>query len=662
MLALGATAATRTREQAAGAKTLAKVRGSVTALAQAGRHIAWINTEASCGRFVQILTVPGARPVYLGSRRGRRCVLEGTTGVSGAIALSADGRVLWQGFDCGNTQCLVELFTAALRAPRTRRVAGMTFTYDPGSPNYVDPLPLPTGLAGTAILFYGLCDVQCSRPPGVYRLVGRRSRRLANVTSPVGLAVSGGRLAAVTNSPRCCNYMPAWSHDGTRIAWIYHGNLWTTRGDGTGDRELAAVASPPSRSDNARLASLPSWSPDDARLVFERVEGPAQRAVYRVDASGGGLRRLASGTSPSWSPDGTTIAFVRGNDVYAIDPEGGGETKLTTTARPTMGPLSWSSDSTRIAVARGGDINAVRADGSGETHLTTSAETEGQPAWSPDGAKIAFASGGIRVVDAEEPDNVVAHALWSLWKQLLAAVDETGTARLTSGPDGSPAWSPDSSRIAFVRGDHCCGGVGELWVVNADGSDLRRLTAVEELSLDSPQWAPDGSALIVGDWFSDACCIWPQDPGIRLISPVDGKATKVAPAGHAAVEIRNVVTGRLINRFSVDGHTRAIALASDYVALVVEHARRVRLELHNLDGSFRAAAAVPSSVRSLSASGRNVVFATGRVIRHLNATTGVVSTLAKARRTPVGPTIERRRVVWAENARGSARIQAVRAP
>ena len=57
-----------------------------------------------------------------------------------------------------------------------------------------------------------------------------------------------------------------------------------------------------------------------------------------------------------------------------------------------------------------------------------------------------------------------------------------------------------------------------------------------------------------------------------------------------------------------------------------------------------------------------VSVATGYVIRRLDARTGAVTTLAAARRTPVGPTIEDHRVVWAENNRGAAQIRAVTAP
>jgi TolB protein len=649
-LVFGASAVPRTGEQAAQPRTLAKVRGSVDGLAQAGRRIAWTKTRASCGRQFQILTVPGRRPVDVSWRRGRSCSSPG-----GGFALSADGRVLLQQpASNGNTYFAIDLFTAALRDPRTRLVTHTYFEKITNPDYFRDSEPLPMAADGNAILFYARCDGSgiCTgrlHQPAIYRLVGRRWRRLARIddrqtvgaslnTGPAGLAVKGHRFALVTNSLRCCNFTPAWSHDGTRLAWIYHGDLWTIRADGTGDRQLATGVSPPGWSpDQARR---PSWSPDDARLVFERRQWEygrvRSRGVYRVDATGGGLRRLASGTAPAWSPDGTRIAFVRGKAVFSINPDGTGARRLTATARVTAGPLSWSPDSTRIAVSRGGRLYSVRADGGGETRLTGSRRRETQPAWSPDGARVAYVDGSaIAVVNA----------------------DGSGATRLTRPSEGdrSPAWSPDSRRIAFVRVEDGT-SEGTLWVMYADGSGQRALA-----NGDSPQWAPGGGSIVVGDAYLGFSG-WPYISGIWLVAAVDGEARKIAPLLHSQVEIRDALRGRLIKRFTIDGHARAAALGTDYVALLVNHEPGVRLELYNLNGRLRTAVAVPASVLNLSAAGRNVVIATGRVIRRLDVRTGAVTALAKAGRTPVGLTIEGRRVVWAENGRGRARIRAFTAP
>jgi Tol biopolymer transport system component len=609
---------------------LAAVRGSIEALAQDGPRIAWIKTKARCGKQVQILTLPGRHPVYVGSSQGETCRVRG--GTFGAIALTADGRVLWQSLaHSGNTEFDYDVFTAGLRAPRTRLVAAFALSYNAGDPDdyFRWGRPLPMAAHGTNAVFFGHQDIGGYKgiKPGIFRLVGHRSRRLADATGPGGLAVSSGRFADVTNSPRCCNDTPVWSHDGTRLAWIYHGNLWTIHADGAGDRQLAAGA------------ATPSWSPDDTQLVFEHRETSGARGIYRVNANGGGLLRLAVGSTPAWSPDRTRIAFVRGKDVYSIAPDGTAARKLTKTERPTSGPLSWSPDSTRLAVSRAGDIYTVRADGAGEVRLTTSRSPETQPAWSPNGAEIAYTLGSTLAV---------------------VKADGTGPVRSIStgsgpSPASSPAWSRDSSKIAFMRP-----AGGSLWIVNADGSGQRRLGVGK---WDSPQWSLDGRTIVVGgDFNSEAGGDLPSDSAIRLVSAVDGKATVIAPIGRSPVAIRDARTGRLIKRFAIHGSARAIALGLNYIALLVDHNPGLRVELYNLSGSFRTAAAVPSRVDALSAAGRNVVFAAGHAIRRLDARTGVVSTLATAGRTPVGLTIEGRRVVWAENARGVARIREVSAP
>jgi Tol biopolymer transport system component len=559
------------------------------------------------------------------------------------VAVGAGGRVLWQEVtDGGNTYIVVSVITDAPRAAGQRVLASTYMGDNEGDPDWISPEPrgLPAAADGKAFLFYADCGggELCYRrrlAAGIYRLAGRRLRRLARVTNPVALAVSGRRFAVVTNSFRCCNFEPAWSHDRTRVAWVYRGNLWTVSADGTGDRQVAArVLPPPFPADTARRAS---WSPDDSQLVFDRSQRSERfpwrlksLGVYRVNANGKDVKRLAAGSAPAWSPDGTRIAFLRGDRVVSTRPDGTGTATLTSQARPTAPPLSWSPDSTRVAVSRGGDIYSVRADGAGEARLTATRRSEAEPVWSPDGTRIAYtAAGGIWIMNP----------------------DGSGSTRLAAD-GGSPAWSPDSGKLVFVR-DYA------VWVVNANGTGVHRLTAskLESSRPQAPQWSP-GTDIVVGD-YSDNAGIYPSDPGIRRVSPVDGKVQKIAPVPRSPVEVRRTAAGRVVSRFVIEGHVRALALGPDYVASVIDHSGSLRLEVHDLNGRLRKAVAVPASVRTLSASSLTVVFAAGRAIRRLDVRTGAVSTLATARRLPVGPTIEGKRAVWAENGRGVATIRAV---
>ena len=140
---------------------------------------------------------------------------------------------------------------------------------------------------------------------------------------------------------------------------------------------------------------------------------------------------------------------------------------------------AWSPDGSKIAFmsSRGEpgsfdfEIYVMSADGSGQTQLTDTAETSFQPAWSPDGSKIAFSSkrdGNFQIY--------VMHA------------DGSGQTRLTNNPafDFGAAWSPDGSQIAF---DSDRDGNHEVYVMNADGSGQTNLTN-NPASDHDPDWQP----------------------------------------------------------------------------------------------------------------------------------------------------------------------------
>ena len=155
---------------------------------------------------------------------------------------------------------------------------------------------------------------------------------------------------------------------------------------------------------------------------------------------------------------------------------------------------AWSPDGTRIAFVgpgpgRMGDLYVMEADGSDVRRLTGTPFEEDHPAWSPDGTRIAFGrEGDLWVMNADGTDK--------------ALVLETSAG---SGWASSPEWSPDGSSIAFVRPfdfgifDTCPRNTGTgVFVMDVDGSDVRRLTI--EGCRHTIAWSPSGEHIaIIGD-------------------------------------------------------------------------------------------------------------------------------------------------------------------
>jgi Tol biopolymer transport system component len=123
------------------------------------------------------------------------------------------------------------------------------------------------------------------------------------------------------------------------------------------------------------------------------------------------------------------------------------------------------------------EIYLMNPDGTGLTRLTNTPENESDPAWSPDGRRIAF---------ARYPDVFVMNA------------DGTGQTNLTNGAawDFSPTWSPDGTKIAFIREANPPGApsFSEVMVMNADGSDVTQLSHTNGIYT-SAEWSRDGAMI-----------------------------------------------------------------------------------------------------------------------------------------------------------------------
>ena len=193
------------------------------------------------------------------------------------------------------------------------------------------------------------------------------------------------------------------------------------------------------------------------------------------------------GSKPKEPP---ALLFVSTKDgdyaIFSADAHGGHERRLATGKGDPSSPAglyfetepAWSPDGAQIAFSRRRDgtahIYVMQADGTGTRRLTRTAKADDHPSWSPDGKLIVFArEGALFVVSA---GGGAAHRVGHGF-----------------GNAANPAWSPDGGLIAY---DYRRPGtpIREVYVMRADGTHPRALTRLQNVSA-APAWSPDGTRL-----------------------------------------------------------------------------------------------------------------------------------------------------------------------
>jgi Tol biopolymer transport system component len=315
---------------------------------------------------------------------------------------------------------------------------------------------------------------------------------------------------------------------------------------------LTASATPPGA--NGKIVFSCPATPDP--------DGGVMRAICVMNPDGTGYTRILdglvdgnSGDHPAWSPDGTKIAF-RGNknasqaaldvpsgNIWVMNADGTNPIQLTFTSTDDR-PV-WSADG-RIAFISYRDhlddrsfvtsIYVMNADGSNQ-HAVTTVDTQtfdDQPAWSPDGKRIAFVrfgfTQGSNSIDGGFQEIFTVRDDGTDFRELTSAADASNDAGVSKN---SPTWSPDGTRVAFTESPfdanlafHVAG------VVNADGSGEHILTRNADTLPDGPNidvmtvaWSPDGAILLGSCGYSAPTTI----TGGERLCAIDAATGAIAP-------------------------------------------------------------------------------------------------------------------------------------
>ncbi|MCK4453884.1 PD40 domain-containing protein [Candidatus Parcubacteria bacterium] len=268
-----------------------------------------------------------------------------------------------------------------------------------------------------------------------------------------------------------------------------------------------------------------SWSPDGGKIVFvthSDYDHHKKRSfdIWIMDNDGSNQKRLTGpegdDSDPSWSPDGKTIVYVsnregerikrfgegeewdRKSNLWIMDSDGSNQKRLTKPEESAINS-SFSSDGKKIVYVsledNAIDLCIMDSDGENQRRLIKDLRGKRNPSWSPDGNKIIFEATPLKLEHIGSVGHTLSYDLWIINsdrtnKKPLKKIEENERLFWWSTIKKS-SWSPDGNKILF----NLCNGPCQVWTMDSNGSNQKKLTESEANARDS-SWSPDGKKIV----------------------------------------------------------------------------------------------------------------------------------------------------------------------
>jgi len=258
-------------------------------------------------------------------------------------------------------------------------------------------------------------------------------------------------------------------------------------------------------------SSHPRWSPDGKYLAFLSARNEGKTQIWLLNRSGGEAQHFTDTPQDVedfvWSPDSARLVLIlrdpseeelaaaKAKDEGKEGAEDKDKNKKPKTKKPwVIDRLQFKVDEIGYLDRRRTHLYVLELATKALTQITSGAYDDAQPAWSPDGRLIAFASNRSK----PDPDRTYNVDIW-----VVAANNTDKGAQLTQvttnpGEDSSPAWSPDGKLIAYTTqlDPHLFQyATHHVAVSSASGGAARVLTQSFDRNATGPRFSPDGTAI-----------------------------------------------------------------------------------------------------------------------------------------------------------------------